>query len=84
VLDRAERVDLLLTDVVLPHGMSGPALAREARARRPGLKLLYMSGYPRGAVPLHEAIDEADHLLAKPFRKADLARKLRQMLDRVG
>ncbi len=84
VLGRGERVDLLLTDVVLPNGMSGPALAREARARRPGLKLLYMSGYARGTVPYNDAIDEADHLLAKPFRKADLARKLRQILDRAG
>ncbi len=84
VLDRGERVDLLLTDVVLPNGMSGPALARAARARRPELKLLYMSGYPRGAAPHNEEIDATDHLLAKPFRKVDLARKLRQVLDRVG
>jgi len=84
VLDRHERVDLLLTDVVLPNGMSGPALARAARARRPELKLLYMSGYPRGAAPHNEEIDVADHLLAKPFRRVDLARKLRQVLDWVG
>jgi signal transduction histidine kinase len=83
-LARAERVDLLLTDVVLPNGMSGPALARAARARRPNLRLLFMSGYPRGAVPNSEEMDAADHLLAKPFRKAELARELRRVLDWVG
>ena len=84
VLARAKRVDLLLTDVVLPNGMSGPALARAARARRPDLRLLYMSGYPRGAVPNVDEMDAADHLLAKPFRKAELARELRRVLDWVG
>jgi signal transduction histidine kinase len=83
-LHRAERIDLLLTDVVLPNGMSGPALARAARARRPDLKLLYMSGYSRAAVLHDDEMDAADQMLAKPFRKAELARKLRQVLDRVG
>jgi signal transduction histidine kinase len=84
VLDRDERVDLLLTDVVLPNGMSGPALGRAARRRRTGLKLLYMSGYSRGTVGGEDGLGEGDHLLAKPFRKADLARKMRQVLDGTG
>ncbi len=84
ILDGAERVDLLLTDVMLPNGMSGPALGRAAVARRPGLKLLYMSGYANGTVPDGDELDEAVPLLAKPFRKAELARKLRQVLDRAG
>jgi signal transduction histidine kinase len=80
LLDQTERIDLLLTDVVLPKGMSGPALAREARSRRPGLKSLYMSGYTRNALD-GDAAGEGAPLLMKPFRKADLASRLRQLLD---
>ena len=58
--------------------------ARAARARRPDLRLLFLSGYPRGAVPNSDEMDAADHLLAKPFRKAELARELRRVLDLVG
>ncbi|MEI9985803.1 MAG: response regulator [Aliidongia sp.] len=80
LLDRTDRLDLLLTDVVLPKGMGGPALAREARSRRPGLKSLYMSGYTRNALD-GDAAGESVPLLTKPFRKSDLARRLRQVLD---
>jgi CheY-like chemotaxis protein len=83
LLAAAARVDLLLTDVVLPNGVSGPAFVEEARKSRPDLKVLFMSGYTRNAVAENGFVAGGTHLLMKPFRKADLARKLRQMLDDV-
>jgi signal transduction histidine kinase len=84
LLAAAVRVDLLLTDVVLPNGVSGPAFAEEARKSRPDLKVLFMSGYTRNAITENGIVTAGTHLLLKPFRKADLARKLRQMLDGVA
>jgi signal transduction histidine kinase len=84
LLAEADRIDLLLTDVVLPNGMSGPTLARDAQARRPGLRVLFMSGYTKNAVVHDGALDSGTHLLTKPFRKADLARKIRLVLDAGG
>jgi signal transduction histidine kinase len=81
MLERDGRVDLLFTDVVLPKGMSGMVLAREARRRRPELKVLYMSGYTGNAIVHHGVLDKGVHLLTKPFRKIELARKVRQVLD---
>jgi signal transduction histidine kinase len=81
VLARGGRVDLLFTDVVLPKGMNGTALAREARRQRPGLKMLFMSGYTTDAIIHHGVLDKGIHLLTKPFRKTELARKVRQVLD---
>ncbi len=81
LLDGAKRVDLLFTDVVLPKGMNGTALARQAQQRRPELKVLYMSGYTANAIIHHGVLDKGVHLLTKPFRKVELARKIRQVLD---
>jgi signal transduction histidine kinase len=81
ILDRVGRLDLLFTDVVLPKGMNGTALAREAQRRRPQLKVLYMSGYTANAIIHHGMLDKGVHLLTKPFRKVELARKVRQVLD---
>ena len=50
ILDRTPRIDLLLTDIVLPGGVAGPELAERARRLRPGTKVLYMSGYASKAV----------------------------------
>jgi CheY-like chemotaxis protein len=80
-LERTGRIDLLFTDVVLPKGMNGTALAREARRRKPELKVLYMSGYTANAIIHHGVLDKGVHLLPKPFRKVELARKVRQVLD---
>ncbi len=84
ILEAAERIDLLLTDVVLRKGVSGPALAREALSRRPGLKVLYMSGYSRVAALETGEIDDDTPLLTKPFRKAEFAREIRRILDEPG
>jgi signal transduction histidine kinase len=84
LLDGAGRIDLLFTDVVLPKGMNGTVLAREVQQRRPGLKVLYMSGYTANAIVHHGVLDKGVHLLSKPFRKVELARKVRDMLDGDG
>ncbi len=81
ILDGGERVDLLLTDVVLPKGMNGPELARRTRARRPGVKVLYMSGYPRDAVFGDGPPEAQARLLSKPFSKEELAQTVRRALD---
>ncbi len=81
VLDRTPNLALLFTDVVLPGGMSGAELAPEARRRRPRLKVLYTSGYTENAVIHQGRLDDGVELLEKPYRKAQLARKLRQVLD---
>ncbi|MDP6351891.1 MAG: response regulator [Alphaproteobacteria bacterium] len=74
-------IDLLLTDLVLPGAMTGRDLAGEARHRQPVLKVLYMSGYTSNALLHHGRLDADAELLQKPFRKEDLARKLRSVLD---
>jgi CheY-like chemotaxis protein len=84
MFDHVDHIDLLLTDVVLPKGMNGPELAREARARRPGMKVLYMSGYPRAAIFRNGALDADTHLLSKPFAKSELARMVRGVMDEKG
>jgi len=80
VLDRGEQVDLLFTDIVMPGGVSGHVLAREALERRPDLKVLYTSGFPSAQLVGVDGITSADVVLSKPYRLADLARKLRDVL----
>ena len=63
------------------QGINGTALAREAQRRKPELKVLYMSGYTANAIVHHGVLDKGVHLLTKPFRKVELARKVRQVLD---
>jgi signal transduction histidine kinase/CheY-like chemotaxis protein len=80
-LEDPEPIDLLFTDVVLPGGANGAQLAEAARARRPGLKVLFTSGYTANAVGHQGRLDEGVQLLSKPYRKEELARKIRQVLD---
>jgi PAS domain S-box-containing protein len=76
-----DKVDLLFTDIVLPGGMSGEAVADRARALRPGLPVLFTTGYARDAL-LHEGrVDPGVELITKPFTHADLAARLRALLD---
>ena len=82
----AERQDgtihLLLTDVVMPH-MNGRALADAVRRFRLDVKVLYMSGYTDDAIAHHGVLDPGAALLQKPFSPAALARKVREVLDRL-
>jgi PAS domain S-box-containing protein len=82
VEDQAQRIDLLFTDVVLPGGMSGAELASEARRLRPGLRILYTTGYARDAIVHEGRLDPGIELVAKPFAFAELAARVRDVLDR--
>jgi CheY-like chemotaxis protein len=73
--------DLLFTDVIMPGGMTGPRLAEAARGLRPGLPVLNTSGYTENAIIHHGRVDPGINLLHKPYRKPELAAKLRAALD---
>jgi two-component system cell cycle sensor histidine kinase/response regulator CckA len=76
-------IDLLLTDVVMP-GMNGRALAHRLLERRPGLRVLYMSGYTGQVVGDRGVIDEGSFFLPKPFSRDGLAQKVREVLTAVN
>jgi two-component system, cell cycle sensor histidine kinase and response regulator CckA len=76
------QIHLLLTDVVMP-GMSGPALAEIMKRERPGMKVLYMSGYTDDEILNHGIRDHQMEFLQKPFGAEVLAMKIRQVLDGV-
>jgi CheY-like chemotaxis protein len=75
-----ERIDLLFTDVIIPGGMNGRELTTEALKRRPGLKVLYTSGYTENAIVHHGRLDAGVLLLPKPYLSSDLARMIRTAL----
>ncbi len=81
VLDREPGIDLLLSDVVLPGGLRGPEVAVKARETKPTLNVLFMSGYTQNALESHTELGEAALLLNKPFRKKDLAEKVREAIE---
>jgi CheY-like chemotaxis protein len=72
--------DLLFTDVIMPGAMNGRQLVDEALKRRPGLKTLFTSGYTENAIVHHGRLDSGVLLLAKPYRKSELARMIRMAL----
>jgi CheY-like chemotaxis protein len=77
-------IDLLFTDVVLPSGMSGAALAGEAKALRPDLKILFTTGYARDAIVNNGMLEPNMQLLTKPYTIAQLATKVRGALGPAG
>jgi PAS domain S-box-containing protein len=77
IIDGNAAIDLLFTDVIMPGAMNGAQLADAARQRRPSLKTLFTSGYTEDAVIHHGRLDAGVLLLAKPYRKPELARMIR-------
>src|SRR6185437_9509543 len=81
IIENGASVDLLFTDVIMPGGMNGRQLVDEALKRRPSLKTLFTSGYTENAILHHGRLDEGVLLLAKPYRKPELARMIRVALN---
>ena len=84
LLDAGEAVDLLFTDMVMPGGMNGRELADAVLARRPGLPVLFTSGYTEVGVVRDGLLDSEVDLLHKPYRRAELADRIRRALARGG
>ena len=82
ILDQSETIDLLFTDLIMPGGMNGVVLAREARRRRPTLKVLLTTGYAEASLDRTDAGGVEFELLNKPYRRNDLVRRVRAVLDR--
>lgn len=80
IVDRGAGFDLLFTDMIMPGGMNGRDLAEAVRKRRPGVKVLYTSGYSDDAVVHEGHLDPGIALLTKPYRKQELSRKIREVL----
>jgi PAS domain S-box-containing protein len=84
IADSGAAFDLLFTDVIMPGPFNGRQLAAEMMQRRPPLKVLFTSGYTENAIIHHGRLDSGVLLLAKPYRKLDLARMLRLALASAG
>ena len=78
VLGGGEKIDLVLSDVILPGGTSGPVFAREMRDRDSNLKIIFMSGYPDDPAEGGDFEDSAGPLLHKPFHRQQLATALQE------
>ena len=81
LLEGGAKVDLLFTDVVMPGPIPTRELARKAQEMLPGLKVLYTSGYTQNAIVHNGKLDDDAFLLSKPYRRDELARKLRSVFD---
>ncbi|MBN1934344.1 MAG: response regulator [Anaerolineae bacterium] len=77
----AERIDLLLTDVILPGAMSGHGLVERLAPLRPAMRVVYMSGYTDNAIVHHGVLAPGVHFVQKPFRPEDLVQMIRESLD---
>ena len=81
ILKQKPKIDLLLSDVVLPGGMNGPDFAEEAKRHKSNLKILFMSGYTEGFARAQSSLPDGAGLLNKPFQRRELAEKVRAALD---
>ncbi|MFP2900125.1 PAS domain-containing protein [Corallococcus sp. 4LFB] len=81
ILQSGVAVDLLFTDVVMPGPVRSPELARRAKALQPDIEVLFTSGYTENAIVHGGRLDPGVNLLSKPYRREDLARKVRALLD---
>ena len=74
------QIDLLFTDVVMPGGLNGREVAHEARKLRPGLKVLFTSGYFEETLAGQDQIEQDMQFIMKPYRRKELAEKVRTLL----
>ena len=81
LLQQHEDIALLFSDVLMPGGIGGRELADAARRQRPGLKVLFTSGYSEDAIVHNGRLDPGVHLLPKPYRRRELAMRVRAVLD---
>ncbi len=81
IVESGEAIDLLFTDVVMPGALRSPELARIAQQILPDLAVLFTSGYPQDAIVHGGRLDAGLELLSKPYRREELARKLRHVLN---
>jgi CheY-like chemotaxis protein len=81
LLQSAAKVDLLITDVGLPGGINGRQLADAARALRPDLKVLFITGYAENAVVGNGHLDAGMQVLTKPFAMDTLAKRIKGMVE---
>ena len=81
MLERVDDIDVLFTDVVMPGGMDGGEAAKKAQLLRPGMKVLFASGYFEAALVREGNIAAHTHFLVKPYRKKELAAKLAEVLN---
>ena len=80
VLQSDARVDLVVTDVGLPGGMNGRQMADAARVGRPGLKVLFITGYAENAVVGDGHLEPGMHVMTKPFAMEALASRIRELI----
>ena len=74
-------IDLFVTDVGLPNGMNGRQLAEAARATRPGLRVLFVTGYAENAFLNHGQLEPGMHIMTKPFLSDAFARRVQELLS---
>ncbi len=81
LLEELPKLDLVLSDIMLPGGMNGMELATVVRRRFPEIKYLFTSGYPEHAVAQGNGTSERLEFLGKPYTREDLAQTVRRLLD---
>jgi CheY-like chemotaxis protein len=81
VLESDVEIDLLVTDVGLPGGMNGKQMVDAARARRPGLKVLFITGFADNAAITHGHLEPDTHVLSKPFPMDEFAARVRSIIQ---
>jgi CheY-like chemotaxis protein len=81
VLNSDARIDLLVTDVGLPGGLNGRQVADAGRSVRPGLKVLFITGYAENAVLSHGHLDPGMHVMTKPFAMDAIATRIRELIE---
>jgi CheY-like chemotaxis protein len=81
IVEAGARIDLLLTDVGLPGGMNGRQLADAARERRPGLKVLFLTGYAESVAASNGGMEQGMEIMSKPFALDQLVAKIKGIIS---